>query len=162
MRSKHTVQLNDEQRIELEQLTRTGNAAARVQNRSRILLLADSGKSDAEIVDALSISHPTVQRIRRLFCGEGLHRALYHKKSPGSPPRITGEAEAHLTMLACSTPPEGRARWTLQLLADQMVVLGYVERISDTKVHDILKKTNSNPGRRRSGAFQAKDQTRAS
>jgi transposase len=162
MRSKHTIQLNDEQRIELEQLTRTGTAAARVLNRARILLLANRGKSDAEIVDALSISHPTVQRIRRLFCGEGLHRALYHKKSPGPPPRITGEAEAHLTMLACSTPPEGRARWTLQLLADQMVMLGYVESISDTKVLDILKKTNSNRGSASSGAFQAKDQTRAS
>ena len=74
---------------------------------------------------------------------------------------ITGEAEANLTMLACSTPPEGRARWTLQLLADQMVVLGYVESISDTKVAGILKKTNSSPGRRSSGASQAKDQTPA-
>lgn len=161
MRSKHTVQLNDEQRIELEQLTRTGTAAARVLTRARILLLANRGKSDAEIVDALSISHPTVQRIRRLLCVEGLHRALYHKKSPGPPPRITGEAEAHLTMLACSTPPEGRARWTLQLLADQMVILGYVEGISDTKVLDILKKTNSSRGSTSNGAFQAKAQTRA-
>lgn len=162
MRSKHTVQLSDEQRVELEQLTRTGIAAARVLNRARILLLADRGKSDAEIADALSISHPTVQRIRRLFHTEDLQRALYHKKSPGPPPRITGEAEAHLTMLACSTPPEGRARWTLQLLADQMVTLGYVESISDTKVADILKKTNLSLGRRSSGASQAKDRTPAS
>lgn len=158
MRSKHAVQLSDEQRIELEQLTRTGTAAARVLNRARILLLADRGKSDAQIVDALSVSHPTVQRIRRLFHTEELQRALYHKKSPGPPPRITGEAEAHLTMLACSTPPEGRTRWTLQLLADQMVTLGYVESISDTKVHDILKKTNSSPGSTSSGASQAKGQ----
>ena len=162
MRSKHTVQLSDEQRVELEQLTRTGNAAARALNRARILLLANKGKRDAEIVDALSISKPTVERIRRLFCSFGLQRALYHKKSTGRPPRITGEVEAHLTMLACSTPPEGRARWTLQLLADQMVVLEYVDAISDTKVHDILKKTNSNLGRRRSGVSQAMDQTHAS
>jgi putative transposase len=162
MKTKHIIQLSDEQRVELEHLTRTGNAAARVLNRARIILLSDRGKSDVEVVDALSISRPTVQRIRRLFCVEGLHRALYHKKSPGPPPRITGEAEAHLTMLACSTPPEGRARWTLQLLADQMVILGYVESISDTKVHDILKKTNSNPGKRNSGASQAKDRTLAS
>ena len=140
MRTKYAIQLTDEQRAELEQLTRTGNAAARVQNRSRILLMADRGKSDAEIVDALSISKPTVERIRRLCSTEGLHRALYDKKRPGRPPLHTGETEANLTMLACSTPPDGRARWTLQLLADQMVVLGYTEYISDTKVLDILKK----------------------
>lgn len=161
MRTKHNIQLSDEQRVELEQLTRTGNAAARVQNRARSLLLADKGKSDAQIVNALSISHPTVQRIRRLFCAQGLQRALYHKKSPGPPPRITGEAEAHLTMLACSTPPEGRARWTLQLLADQMVTLGYVDSICDTKVHDILKKTNSSLGSTSSGVSQAKGRTPA-
>lgn len=152
MRTKYAIQLNDEQRAELEQLTRTGKAAARVQNRSRILLMADKGKSDAEIVDALSISKPTVERIRRLYCTEGLHRSLYDKKKPGRPPVHTGETEAGLTMLACSTPPDGRARWTLQLLADQMVVLGYTEYISDTKVLEILKKTNSGPGRRKNGA----------
>ncbi len=152
MRTKYAIQLSDEQRAELEQLTRTGKAAARVQTRARILLMADRGKSDGEIVDALSISHPTVERIRRLCFTEGLHRALYDKKRPGRPPLHTGETEANLTMLACSTPPDGRGRWTLQLLADQMVILGYAEYISDTKVMDILKKTNSNPGRRRSGA----------
>ncbi len=151
MRTKYAIKLTDEQRAELEQLTRTGKAAARVLNRSRILLMAHRGKSDAQIVDALSISHPTVERIRRLCCTEGLHRALYDKERPGRPPLHTGETEANLTMLACSTPPEGRGRWTLQLLADQMVVLGYAEYISDTKVMDILKKTNSSPGRRRSG-----------
>ena len=118
--------------------------------------MADRGKSDAQIVDALSTSKPTVERIRRLCCTQGLHRALYDKKKPGRPPLHTGETEANLTMLACSTPPDGRGRWTLQLLADQMVVLGYVvlgyaEYISDTKVLDILKKTNSSPGRKRSG-----------
>lgn len=146
MRTKHAIRLSDEQRVELEQLTRTGKAAARVQNRARILLLADRGKSDADIIDALSTSKPTVQRIRRLLCTEGLYGALYDKKRPGRPPHHTGETEAHLTMLACSSPPKGRGRWTLQLLADQMVVLGYVDYISDTKVLDILKKTRSSLG----------------
>jgi transposase len=159
MRSKHNVQLTEEQRVELEQLTHKGNAAARVQNRARILLLADRGKSDAQIVDALSVSKPTVERIRCLFCNEGLQRALYHKKGSGRPPRITGEVEAHLSMLACSTPPQGSARWTLQLLADQMVVLGYIDTISDTKVHDILKKTSSSLGSQSSGVSVAKGQT---
>ncbi|MDQ6694330.1 MAG: helix-turn-helix domain-containing protein, partial [Chloroflexota bacterium] len=149
MKTKHPIHLTDEQRAEVEQLTRTGKAAARVQNRSRILLMADRGCSDAEIVDALSIGQATVERIRRLCNTEGLHRALYARKSPGRPPIHTGVTEANLTMLACSTPPDGRGRWTLQLLADQMVLLGYTEYISDTKVLDILKKTNSNRGRKK-------------
>ncbi len=153
MSSRYTIQLSDEQRIELEQLIRTGKAAARVLNRARILLLANRGKSDQEIVDALLTSAPTVLRVRHLFNNEGLHGALYAKKSPGRPLIHTGVTEANLTMLACSTPPDGRGRWTLQLLADQMVLLGYTEYISDTKVLDILKKTNSNPGRKRSGVY---------
>jgi Homeodomain-like domain len=93
----------------------------------RIVLLAHRGKSDADIVDALSTSKPTVERVRRLFCTEGLYGglvrracteglygALYDKKRPGRTARITGEEEAKLTMLACSSPPDGRKRWTLQ------------------------------------------------
>ncbi len=162
MRSRYTIQLSDEQRRELEQLIRTGKAAARVLNRARILLLANRGKNDQEIVDALSTSLSTVLRVRHLFNNEDLHGALYAKKSPGRPPIHTGETEANLTMLACSTPPDGRGRWTLQLLADQMVLLGYVEYISDTKVLDILKKTNSNLGRRRSGAYLGVEAVEAS
>jgi transposase len=146
MRTKHAIQLADEQRTTLEQLIRTGKAAARVQNRARILLLAHRGKSDAEIVDALSTSKPTVERVRRLFCTEGMDRALYDKKRPGRPALITGEEEAKLTMLACSSPPEGRKRWTLQLLAGKMVELGYVDTISGTHVGNLLKKTNLSLG----------------
>ncbi len=146
MRTKHTIQLADEQRIMLEQLIRTGNAAARVQNRARILLLAHRGKSDADIVDALSTSKPTVERIRRIFCTEGLYGALYDKKRPGHPAIITGEEEAKLVMLACSSPPDGRKRWTLLLLAGKMVELGYVDAISDTHVANLLKKTNVSLG----------------
>lgn len=152
MKTKHTIHLTDEQRVEVEQLTRTGKAAARVLNRARVLLMANRDRTDSEIVDALSISKATVERIRRLCSTEGLHRALYDKKKPGRPPIHTGETEANLTMLACSTPPDGRGRWTLQLLADQMVLLGYTEYISDTKVLEILKKTNSSHGSKRSGA----------
>jgi hypothetical protein len=152
MKTKHTIHLTDEQRVEVEQLTRTGKAAARVLNRARVLLMANRDRTDSEIVDALSISKATVERIRRLCSTEGLHRALYDKKKPGRPPIHTGETEANLTMLACSTPPDGRGRWTLQLLADQMVLLGYTEYISDTKVLEILKKTSSSHGSKRSGA----------
>lgn len=146
MRTAQLLQLSGEQRAELEQLIHTGNAAARVQTRARILLLSSEGKRDAEVAQALHTSPATVQKTRRLFFREGLHRALYDKPGRGRPPRITGEAEAHLTMLACSTPPEGRARWTLQLLADKMVELEYIDAISDQTVYKTLKKTNSSLG----------------
>jgi transposase len=146
MRKAQPIQLSDEQRAELETLIRTGNAAARVQTRARILLLSSEGKSEAEIVAALHTSPATVQKTRRHFRVEGLHRALYDKVRPGRPPRITGEVEAKLAMLACSTPPEGRGRWTLQLLADKMVELEYIDAISDQAVYKTLKKTNLSLG----------------
>ncbi len=146
MRKAQPIQLSGEQRAELEALIRTGKAAARVQTRTRILLLSQEGKSEAEIVQALHTSPATVQKTRRHFRLEGLHRALYDKPRPGRPPRITGEVEAKLSMLACSTPPQGRERWTLQLLADKMVELQYIDTISDQAVHYTLKKTNSSPG----------------
>ena len=146
MRKAQPIQLSGEQRAELEALIRTGNAAARVQTRARILLLSSEGKSETEIVAALHTSPTTMYSVRRHFHTEGLQRAVYHKKSPGRPARITGEVEAKLAMLACSTPPQGRDRWTLQLLADKMVELQYIDTISDQAVHYTLKKTNSSPG----------------
>lgn len=146
MRKAQPIQLSGEQRAELEALIRTGNAAARVQTRARILLLSSEGRSEAEIVAALHTSPATVYSVRSHFRTEGLQRAVYHKKSPGRPPRITGEVQAKLTMLACSTPPEGRGRWTLQLLADKMVELRYIEAISDQAVYNTLKKTNLSLG----------------
>jgi hypothetical protein len=90
--------------------------------------------------------------VRRAFIEGGLDAALYDKPRVGRPPVIDGEAEAKLVMLACSSPPQGRSRWTLQLLADRMVELGYVPHISDTWVGKRLKKTLSNPGASRAGA----------
>ena len=146
MRTAQPIQLSGEQRAELEQLIHTGNAAARVQTRARILLLSSEGKRDAEVVRALLTSPATVQKVRRLLRTEGLQRALYDKPRAGRPPRITGDVEAKLAMLACSTPPQGRSSWTLQLLADKMVELQYIDTISDQAVHDTLKKTNLSLG----------------
>ena len=148
MRTAQPVQLSGEQRAELEALIRTGKAAARVQTRARILLLSSEGesKSEAEVVAALHTSPATIYSVRRHFRTKGLQRALYDKPHAGRPPRITGEVRAHLTMLACSTPPEGRDRWTLQLLADRMVELQYIDAISDQAVYYTLKKTNLSLG----------------
>ena len=84
--------------------------------------------------------------MRRRFLTGGLPSALYDKGWPGAKPKFTGEVEAKLTMLACSDPPDGAARWTLRLLADRMVELGYVDSISHVTVRELLKKTNSSRG----------------
>lgn len=159
MRRTHFIQLTEEQRSEFEKLIQSGRAPARVQTRARILLLAAQGKSDDEIAQALLTTVSTIQRtLRRFTYGgtvDGAQKAgatgldggvqiegitVRDKARPGRPPRITGDVEAKLVMLACSTPPQGRARWTLQLLADRMVELGYVDSISDTWVDHKLKK----------------------
>src|SRR5574341_1440581 len=103
MPTPYSVQLTDEQRSQLERLIRTGKSAARVQTRTRILLLAHSGESTAAIARALLVSEATVQRIRKCFAQEGLDSALYDKPRPGRPPRITGEIGASRVPSALST-----------------------------------------------------------
>ena len=145
-----TVHLTDDQRMQLETLIRSGTSPARVQTKARILLLTDRSQgrqtADAAIVMSLGVSRPTIIRVRRRFVLEGLDAALYDKPRPGAPPKITGAVEAHLTVLACSDPPAGQGRWTLQLLADTLVELKLVESISDVAVMHRLKKTNCSPG----------------
>ncbi len=144
------VYLTDEQRAHLEHLIRSGSCLARTQTKARILLLTNRNqvhpRSDAEIAASLGISRPTIVRTRRRFVLEGLDAALYDKPRPGAKPKITGEVAAHLTLLACSTPPEGKQRWTLQLLADKLVELQLVDSISDVAVMHRLKKMSSNRG----------------
>lgn len=150
--TKHvTVHLTDDQRTRLETLTRSGSSPARVQTKARILLLTDRSqgqqRTDAAIAAALTVCRPTIIRTRQRFISTGLDAALNDKPRPGAMPTITGEHEANLTLLACSTPPDGHARWTLRLLAEQMVELGYVDAISHVTVGERLKKTSSSPGR---------------
>jgi putative transposase len=95
----------------------------------------------------LLVCSKTVSRIRQRFVQGGLNEALYDKSRAGRSVVLDGAVEAKLVMLACSTPPKGRSKWTLQLLADKMIELGYAEHISDTWVMNKLKKTNSDPGR---------------
>jgi transposase len=134
----------------LEQLIRAGSAPARVQTRARILLLSASEPGDWQSAPAVAralLVHPnTVRNVRRRFVAEGLAGALYDRPRPGAVPKLTGEVEAQLTVLACSQPPEGHAEWTLRLLADQLVALGTLASVSHTTVGEWLKKTNSSPG----------------
>ncbi len=156
--SKHLkLYLSEAERKELKALTRRGKHAARTIKRARILLLADSGQANPlsyeEIMDAVGVCKATVSSTVRQCVLEGVGAALAEKPRPGREPQFTGEVEARLVTLACSEAPEGYARWTVRLLAQQMVVLGYVEEIGKSSVFNVLKKTNSNLGKKPAGAF---------
>jgi Homeodomain-like domain len=145
---KYVVTLTEEERAALDALLRKGKAAARKLTHARILLKADvssggPGWRDEAISAALEVSTGTVQRIRQLFVEAGLEAAL--NRRPAAQPRpwkLDGVGEAHLIALTCSEPPAGQARWTLRLLAAQMVELAYVDSLSHETVRHVLKKAN--------------------
>lgn len=142
---RHAVVLDAEQRQGLRALVRSGKAPARKIAHAHALLKADEGKKDAQIAAELGLSPETCYRVRRRFAEEGLESAVEHKHPVRlKPPRLDGAAEARLVALACSPAPEGRARWTLRLLAGKLVDLGVVERgVSHETVRQALKKTSS-------------------
>ena len=150
MNTKYHVQLSKADRQELETLIRSGETGARTQTRARILLLSDENQKKKmgtkEIASALLCSLPTITHIRQKYVEGGVENALYDQPRPGAAPKITGEIEAQLTLLACSAPPEGRVRWTLQLLADKLVELKLLDSISDVAVMKRLKKMNLSLG----------------
>jgi transposase len=146
---RYKVTLDAEERQHLHDLIAAGKAAARKLAHARILLKADAAEGgpawqDRRIADALEVSTDTVERVRQRFVELGLDAALDRKRRE-RPPReikLDGRAEARLIALACSTPPEGRAVWTMQLLADKLVELEVVDSISDETVRLALKKTS--------------------
>jgi hypothetical protein len=162
MPAKYTVRLSDAERDRLDRLTRAGTAHARTTSHARALLLTDAsdggpGWTDEKAADALGTSPQTIARTRRRYCTEGLDEALrVIADRLGRPPKIDGTAEAHLVALACSGPPEGRARWTVRLLADRYVALGLEEGwldgpVSRETIRQALKKTGSVPTASSSG-----------
>ena len=152
MLKKHRVTLTDSEREHLLSLISAGEGSARRLTHARVLLKADEGPSgpawaDDEIAEALDVSRPTIERIRRRYATEGLEDALNHRRPAAAPRRkLDGPAEAHLIALACSSAPEGHNRWTLRLLADKLVALEIVDAVSHETVRQVLKKTNSSPG----------------
>ncbi len=150
MGAHYQIELNPAERRELERLIHHGRAAARQQTRARILLLSDRSqgqkRTDQQVAEAVHCSETTVGNLRRRYAEGGLAQALNDKGWPGAKPKLTGELEAKLTVLACSQPPPGQARWTLRLLANQLVELGYLESVSHVTVGEWLKKTSSNRG----------------
>lgn len=146
MAKKYLVELTDEERKQLLALLKKGKVAARKLRRAQILLQADTGTSDALIATALHTGVATIERTRKRFVEEGLDAALTERRRPGGQPKLCGKDEAFLIATACSAPPRGRQRWTLQLLASRLVEVGIVDSISDDTVGRTLKKTRSNRG----------------
>jgi len=144
---KHKVILTHGARESLLALISTGRHKASVIRRAHILLKTDEGKTDAEISEILYISEQTVRRTRLSYCEEGLENALQDKPHPERELKLDEEKEAYLIALACSNPPSGQKRWTLELLAEQLVADGVIEKIAPETVRLTLKKTVSSPGR---------------
>ncbi len=146
MRKKYIVRLTTEERTSLQAMVSKGKVAAYRVKHANILLAADvdgPGWPDARIAEAFSCHPRSVENVRRRFVLEGWTAALERKKQvrPSRQRKLDGEGEARLIALACSQPPEGRDRWTLQLLADELVRLDVVDAISDQTVRRTLKKT---------------------
>jgi transposase len=136
----YIVDLTQEERTELLEFITSGKQAGRKLNRARILLLADEGKTDKEIAEALHTGTATVQRTRQRFVVGNLDGALNERRRPGGQKRLDEKGEAVLESLARSQPPAGRKRWTLELLADRLVQLKMVNSISYETVRQELKK----------------------
>lgn len=153
-RKIYIVNLTEEERTSLLVLIKSGERSARKLNRARILLLADDGRSDREIAEALHSSTPTVQRTRQRFVEGGPDNALHERRRPGARKKLDEKGEALLETLACSEPPAGRKRWTLQLLADRLVELRVVDNISYETVRRELKKTAQALGEEEMGYSQ--------
>ena len=140
--SKYKVELTQAERTQLNNVARKGKSPARKVKRALALLRTDQGLSDREIAEGLAVNPYTVARVRKRFCEEGLEGALNERPRPGQKRKLDGRQEAHLVAVACSDPPEGHTHWTLQLLADKVVEMEFVESISPETIRQILKKTN--------------------
>lgn len=149
---RYKVTLTNEEQEQLETLIHRGKSNTRVLTRARILLKADEGKNrpgwtDEKIKEAADVSIPTIERVRKRFVLESFDTAIYDRRHHGAPKTVMGgETEAHLIALACSKPPEGRKRWTMNLLADRMVELSYAAHIGRETVRSTLKKMNLSLG----------------
>jgi transposase len=140
MRKIYHVTLTDDERTQLHDLIKKGQTAARRLTRAHILLHADAGRSDQAIAEALHVGRATVARIRKRFVEGNLERALSEAPRPGAAAKLDGKQQALLIATACSTPPAGRARWTLRLLADRMVALEQLDTLGHETVRRVLKK----------------------
>lgn len=158
MAKRYYVTLTEEERAWLKELVSKGKTQGyRIKHAQILLKLDEIAENDdwtqAHIGEAYTASVTTVSHVAKRFVLEGLESALGRKEQLNRHRKVDGEVEARMVAIACSKAPEGRERWTLQLIADELVRLGVVESISDTAVMDTLKKTNLSLGRKKSGVF---------
>ena|SRR5215471_17992156 len=149
---KHHVTLTTADRTYLQTLMKKGALRARTYQRATALLELDRGQTLAAVAQTLGVSYPTILSWREKYRAHGLATALRDQQRPGRPIVIDGAQRAKVTALACSTPPPGRARWTLRLLADKAVELGYCDQLSHTQARRILKKMPCSRTSKRPGA----------
>lgn len=151
-RKAQSIKLSNDDLSSLKTILRRGNSPARTQTRARALDLLHRGHHPDSVAETLQVSGATVFNIKRRYLEAGLDAALFDRQRTGRPPSIDGKMRAQITALACSRAPDGHACWTLRLLADKAVGLGFVETISHTAVRKILKKTSSSRTSTGSGA----------
>jgi transposase len=151
MGKRYRVTLTDAERDRLVGLSRKRTASVRMVRRAQALLLAAEDRIDEEIAEQIRMSVTTLERLRRRFVEEGLEASLRERPRPGARPKLGPKEQAFVVALACTKPPEGRHRWTMQLLADRVVELEVVPDISDEAIRRLLKRTRSSRGSTRSG-----------
>jgi transposase len=148
---EHIVRLTDEARQQLLNLVQAGTRSVRVVRRALILLKSDEGLTDEEIVEHVVCGERTVRSVRKRFCVEGFERAVYDAPRTGRPPEFTSRQRQQVMALACSDAPEGRVRWTLELLAEYAVKRGFVSSLSKSVVALWLQAHDLKPWRKKRG-----------
>jgi transposase len=144
--TKHEIRLTPKERKRLLSIVTKGANKAAVIRRAHILLKSDEGKTDHEISELLYVNEDTVRNTRVRFCQEGLEAALHDKSHPPRDTALDAQQEAYLVAMACSDPPAGRERWTMELLAQRLIEDEVVVSISAETVRLVLKKTNLSLG----------------
>ena len=160
---RYKVTLTEEEQKELEALIQKGGKGYRIKH-AHILLKLNECPENAEwnyerIMDAYGVCRGTIAGVARRFVMDGMEAALGHKTQQNRARKVTGEVEAKICMIACSEPPEGRERWTMQMIADKLIELNVVDYITDSTVYDTMKKMNSSPGWSKSGVSRKQMQS---
>ena len=143
---KAKLSLNETERTEAQKFVRQGKVNARTLTRAWILLKLADGWDEAKVAKSFAVTQTTVKNVAHRFVEGGLDRVLHDKVQQRRRQALTGQQAAHLIAITCSPAPVGHDHWTVRLLAQKAVELGFVESISPNTIHELLKKTNSNPG----------------
>lgn len=160
---RYKVTLTEEEKNELETLIKKGGKGYRIKHAHILLKLNECPENDKwnyeRIMEAYGVCRGTIAGVAKRFVMDGMEAALGRKIQKNRARKVTGEVEAKICMIACSDPPEGRDRWTMQMIADKLIQLDIVDYITDSTVCETMKKMNLSPGWSRSGAFRKRTQS---